>query len=249
MNGFLYILEGLQGALADDIARAGLSDSFPLTNQGEPRFAFRGLDCGPDNVSGCIVAGSDVDGLGYYPKDQEWRKVRVAPPNSFGGGIQWIGWRKGALPGPQELSRDTLVQGCLVTLGDTRQGAEPPRQWLIPTGRTADGGTNLPTDFRLIDATGEFGEVVKPEYKELRELADRLHRLLTNENSKVKLKGAGAGTEFCRMACRILAVNYRIRPIEISVLGLLTADATAAVLMAYAGLLPPCELQEAGVPA
>lgn len=241
MNGFLYVLEGQQGALADDIDRAGLSDAFPLTNQGEPRFASRGLDCGPENVSGCIVAAPDTDRLGYYPAEQEWRKI----------GGRWIGWRrsatslsatssrpsgsqpsgKSALPGPQELSRDTLVPGMLVTLGDNRQ-------WLIPTGRTADGGTNLPTDFRLVDATGEFGEVVKPEFKDLRDLAERLHRLLTDEKQKVRLKTAGTGAEFCRMACKILAVNYRVRPVEISVLGLLTADATAAILAAFIGLPP-----------
>lgn len=218
MKSFFYIIEGVNNATQKTVEAAGLSDVLP-------DFGFCNLEFGPEGVGGCTVARSDVNLIGYYPAEQEWRKLAG----------RWIGWRrsatssqpsgKDALPGPQELSRDTLVQGRLVTLGDGRE-------WLIPIGRTADGGTNLPTDFRLIDATGEFGEVVKPAYKELRDLAENLYKLCKDENPRVR----PTGPEYARISCRILAINYRVREVEVSLLGLLNAEICAAIVLAYAGI-------------
>jgi hypothetical protein len=204
MNGFLYFLEGLPAAPQEAVERAGLLDQVTVSYQQVH------CDTGPGGTHGVVVANTDAGRAGYVPGAQEWKHV----------GGKWIGWWKKARPEPQDLERGEVRQGYAVTMPDGNK-------WNIPIGRTAAGDTTLATQF-VVGADGNFTEVVEERWEGLRALAERLHRIFVDN-----AEPSPGNAELCKAACEILAVNYRVSAVEVSALGLLTAQSVALICLAF----------------
>jgi hypothetical protein len=208
-------------------ATAVLKES-PAAGILETKPSFVGAQ-GPANTgSGTLVALPDASGQvprGFTYKDatQTWRPVQ--------GGKVWVGFDRNARPTPADLLRGTIVEGHNVMLGDRQR-------WLVPAARRwrkEDGEPRwvhaLPTK-RTIDAEGNWS--TGP-------VAERFSGLWNRLDSLVKAQAAFAGGDEsaldwfdldaeCALITDALAVNYRVGPPEVALLGLIESGTLAAVL-------------------
>jgi hypothetical protein len=126
-------------------------------------------------------------------------------------------------PAPADLERDTGLAGYPITLGDGNS-------WRVPLLRRWDNHSlthvcALPQSIqrRPMGGKGSFVPTVRPEFAELHAIADSIfERFLAN---------ATISTDelFTRVA-ELLAVNYRVGPEEVELLGLLTPESALGCL-------------------
>lgn len=182
---------------------------------------------GPDGKAGMIAADSarHEQNIAYLPELQTWRQ---AP-----GGI-WVGLFNDAPPGPDDLVRETPLDGYKTELADGRA-------WLCPRAYEFSEPENeaweqpLPFERRLplvaaIDADGKWTVAgVLPKHRELWDLAADWGALRFNQPDDRQLaRFDGAGQ--LSGAVLALAANYLVGPAECSLLGLLTIEHAREVL-------------------
>lgn len=214
MSDFLYFIEGKKTVTPDDLAAASLAYAF------EGPFSFREVGGGPGGRAGVVVgAGSDV---GYYPDRQTWLPIPGGPDGVFGG------YDPSSPPKPADLARIEQIEGYAVDLAD---GDE----WLVPVARCFPAGSMLPQALTI----GPDGKVVRealPKFADACRDADRLWNYFRSENGLAddgeKIEPID-DDEMFGLAVRILALNYRVGPIEVSELKLLTTKNIRRILWCF----------------
>lgn len=205
MGAFLYYIPKRQAADADTIAAAGLA--YAIT----PSIAHRGTSGGPDGAAGVIVAQGDAKGVGYFADAQTWLQ---APGSEF-----WIGYTTDDPPGPDDLARAKQIAGHEVELGDEKR-------WLVPVARALDGTSPLPRRLAFDGKQWAPGDILA-RYTDLFGEACRVWELIAGaSDEEVTI------SDECGIAVMALAVNYRLGPVEISMLGLFDTQTEAEVLKA-----------------
>lgn len=209
MPGFLYYLPGQTVATCDrDALRAaGLEMVFREEVQSQRAFQEQLIlhqvhANGPgERRSGVLVTVDQpgVERVGYYPAEQAWSDC----------GKFWLGEWRSARPEPADLSRPQLVSGYECVLGDQRA-------WTAPTIRRGGIGANLPRAMGL-DPCGAFGLRVLPDWEWAWQLGQEIF------DTAFGTPSVPYETVF-RLCCACLSINYRVGPIEVSRLGLVTTD-------------------------
>ena len=205
MNGFAYFIPNRQAATP-----AQLADLLPHAFDAAGPATTRHCAGGPDGQAG-ILATTDVEAAPKWQPNTTAAEYRGMPK-----GVALV-YDPANKPGPDDLLRPEPIDGYNLALADGRQ-------WIIPLARVFPTGTALPS--RL--AFGPDGQWVKEPLDHLRQAsadADRIwdairthHGMLEEAEKPTEIDEA----ETTEMACRILALNYRIAAAEASVLGILT---------------------------
>jgi len=182
---------------------------------------------GPDKQSGYVYTTAEK--AGYYPEDQQWVEA-----DGF-----WVGFDATT---PKQLERKKMLTGRAVELAG--------HQWQIPIARSFDETgpawvDRLERYFRYDPKEGkwEWGDVVR-EYRHVWDNAWRWWELWYHENSKAEhaenehyqAPEPMGEQELQELAASMLSVNYRVGPLEISLLELLTTSTMRQILDAAADI-------------
>lgn len=219
--GPVYYLSGRNNATPEALRALGLGylleDAGGLSSSPVPH-------SGPDGRGGVVFSLPPPEGE-EVPLSYLVSAVRTWQPLPGTEGA-WFGWNPAARPGPADVARRAQQSGHLVRLGD---GAD----WLVPVARCLDGSTRFPAVLEWDGRHWARGSILE-RYRELFAAACRIWDALgilrpAGEDApggEVSLdEQAGAGA-------RALAINYRIGPGEISLLGLFPDPVLAEVLKA-----------------
>ena len=212
MSGFLYFLPQCSrlAIQSREAAAAGLGHAV----SGE------GIDCrstsaGPGGAAGLLLSFGGVVDLRFEPERQSWRR---SP-----GADWWAGlWNDVPPPGPADLKRPRQYEGETVTMRDGRD-------WVVPRCYAALPGrpSSLPKMLDLSEQGTWIGRVA-PEYEKLSADAYRVWESFLGCDAESD-QGL-TGEDEVRIAAAALAVNYRLSPLEIAMLGLWSTDEVARVL-------------------
>lgn len=214
MNGFLYFLPGHGGPVTPgEIERRGLGHAL-----GGMSVDPCGVSNGPGGAHGTVCAAADsIDRLGFYPAEQTWRRIDESA---------WVGFFTGSPPGPDDLRRTEMLRGHDVVLADGRRWHAPAaRVWVEQHGVMRHASTLPATLKRGENGSWGRGEIL-PAYRALATIAEAWW--------DARMAGAERG-EFTvadgpNQATAVLAVNYRIGPVEADLLGIWSEPAVVAVL-------------------
>lgn len=222
---FLYFIPNVMRdavAIKDAVIAAGLGDVLRdrlTTNDltGLGRLAIASITNGPGGHNGIIlqcVAPSTGDDSnpppapGYYPKQHTWEQIP--------GTGAWIGHDPHALPAPEDLERDQIISGYLLPLGDGHD-------WACPVIRLHMGQVNLPDVWRMVQ--GQIVKQIKPDWQWAWDLSGEIW------DSHVNKQDPTVETAFL-WCSKLLGINYRVGPVETSILGLLGRDELPGILRA-----------------
>lgn len=169
----------------------------------------RQTSSGPDGGSGMVIGFRvPANENGYYPEEQDWRPVEK--------GALYVGWAKGAAPGPEVFLRaDALPGTSPVVLADGNT-------WeFIPSAA-------LPTVLTY-DASG--ADAMVPRARDAAHFAasDWLFDYLIQGDTRPY-------QEVAQHVVTCLQTRYRIGLIEFKALGLLSQDLTGRITCAAVGL-------------
>jgi hypothetical protein len=233
MPAFLYFIPGVQPTTRrEDLRQFGLDYALDrCVSVGQ-------VTAGPDGQPGILLADGNRVAAGavrYDPTRQDWAAV-PANRRPAGAPAVWVGVERAAenRPGPEDLARSRMLPGHQVELADERL-------WLVPVARACaadeDGTVRgfavaLPRGVGL-DSDGRWtaGSVL-PRYRRLWELAEEWWAAFTGG----RIEGQTIQTDFSDAsafdsAVECLQANYRVGPVEISLLGLLDdGDALRRIL-------------------
>ncbi len=219
MSGFVYHLPDAQGALTPDhLKRAGLGYAFPPGCEVHCRESE-----GPSGKRGLLVAMSDKL-LGFSVKEQDWLEMAGLLRDVDKKPVPWVGLWKDARrrPGPVQLQRaKRCIEGHAVLLGDGHA-------WQIPVVRGVRGGCALPRIVIVDSASGRATERVRAEYQVLMDLSLSLWHGITEAWEEGR-KAEPSIEDILKLGSESLAVNYRVRRWEISLLELLDTENAAEV--------------------
>lgn len=239
MAGFLYYVPNAKlGATPADLAAAGIAHAIDALG-----YATGRVTGGPDGGDGLL--------LGYFPKQEHL--VRYLPDKQdhrkIPGTDAWVLWYKDDLPTPDELARpiDFQLAGRPVRLLDDRE-------WVVPVirawGADDDGAgweLQLPTCLG-VDGDGQWcrGEIV-PRFAELWRqgmrwaevwfagFGEAMGRERPDDDSTSFQVELDAQEQY-DLATACLGVNYRLGPVEATVLGLLSEPHGTAILNTATGI-------------
>lgn len=214
MNRFLYFISTSNALNLEGQARTALPHLF---DDGAPVLIRQTFD-GPGGAPGVLVA------LGEQPPEykaaaQEWREFAGA----------WIGWERGAMPGPEDLERAHIIPGYLVRLGDGQQ-------WQCPIALYAPGrGWSALPKVYTYDKDGQPVETIQRRYESLFKMAGQIVDTVRDSDGASVDVDLGMKSEM-DLCVEALAVNYRLSWREASALELLTTEAIHAISCAIIDL-------------
>lgn len=242
MSCFIYFAVGHSNPISrDELRQWGLSYAF------ESSPADASLCSGPTGRAGTLFADvSRLNGksLTYADELQKWDLC--LPAASDRPEIQ-IGYYTDAKPTADDLARAEQLAGDRVVLGDGRK-------WLVPKGRCwqVTGGelavtTSLERTRRYdpIKSTWYFEEVAE-RHKPIWEITEAFAEVIAEQNrllrDAIEKSGDSIGPEdelhlqltendVLEKATQILGFNYRVGPMEASLLGLFDRDGVAQEVM------------------
>lgn len=169
---------------------------------------------GPGDQEGLFLS-ADADSIRYLPDQQEW--IERAD------GV-WVGVnRDRPMPTPDGLAKPKQLPGPEVTLADGNR-------WVVSQLRVfaSEHGwaVAVPTRMKLVDGEWQSGEVL-PEFADADALGEDLLARMLAAYESIENPDATDGMTFADAAgyvARVLAVNYRVGPEELSLLGALPMD-------------------------
>lgn len=227
--GLLYYVPGEKRGMAtkpDQLAAAGIAYAFEKTPTATE------VTTGPAGREGVVLVADATDvRAGYYPHEQEWRKVP--------GSDSWVGRELDKPINPVSLARKQQFTGHLVTLADGQA-------WIVPVARSAwerDGelvgaGCALPRVTTVDDEGNWIVGDVRQEYATLWAVAERVWDQMTSqiaalqgesdEDVTVRIDFAGLNDA----ALLALATNYRVGKAEVAMLELFDTDCVIQILRA-----------------
>ena len=203
--------------LREPIIAAGLGDSLSDVRTNAQAAVVEIKSAGPGGSPGVLLApipaSGNRKGLGYFPTRQRWQE--------FPRGL-WAGVLTEEPPTPEELQRGTPINGYLLRLADGRE-------WIVPTLRSPEG-TQLPRQIVFPDPTNleQVEERVKPDYQSIWEASAELVDVMFGVESEPQ-KPLAWKIAWC---LRVLGLNYRIGPIEQSLLGIVDSENWYRILFA-----------------
>jgi hypothetical protein len=206
MADLLYFLAGKPSISRADLAAAGAPHAMPDRKAGLHQAQ---MQAGPSGGPGAVgtVENGDLQAADRH----QWLQF----PNS----TLWVGVNPEDPPDPEELARAHQMSGHLVELADGQE-------WLVPVARMLDGATPLPR--RLACENGKWiGRAVLPKYADLFSAACRFWDALIAADGSLYTYD-----DEVNLAAQALAINYRLSPIEISLLGLFSTASEAEVCKA-----------------
>ena len=229
MAGFFYMVPDLGPHLVL-LPKYGLDKRLSTTGEIVQRqclisikgdaLAMPGAAGGEEHECTVYAQGMGQERVGFYPEDQEWRQVESETPHF------WLGWCKGAKPGPTDLARTESIMGYFVKL---RDGAE----WLVPVARSFMPGTCLP-ELLLMGPGGKVVSHVTDAYRGLFDragaIAEQVYKV--NEDGAMQLSAEVSREEKFALAVDALAVNYRIGIAEVNALELFDTQCMWNVILA-----------------
>lgn len=144
----------------------------------------------------------------YSPADQEW--IEAEPG-------RWVGYWRNLKPTPGDLIVDDtkLLDGWPAELGDGNV-------WILPRLKSETEQSGLPHVVRLSSSGCLYTEPVE-KYKDLCKDGERLwETLLWMRKGGEKPERPMVEPDIFRLISRLVGVNYRVGPAEVSLLGLVT---------------------------
>lgn len=209
MRRFLYFVPDRPGMNPALLAEYGLLDRFEVSPGRLRTHIILGVDSGPGGKTGCIVCLGDQPPE-YSPTRQTWMNA----------GRFWVGVEQ-PWPTPEDLVREMGISGHTLRLSDG--GA-----WRVPVlhrwnETTCTHVPNLPKSVRPRAGGVGIEYVVRPEYQD----ADALATDLTAGFFAGRKLSADEAFD---AAVDVLAVNYRIGPAEVGLLGVLNEEDILRVL-------------------
>lgn len=179
---------------------------------------------GPDDGAGVIFFDhtwtEDLHRVGYFRDDQRWVKVK--------GYDLWVGMYDDDRPQPERLIRPRILNGHVIRLGDGNE-------WHIPAARRFDstyGCVNaLPTSYTMDDEGNWIRGGVIEQYRPIFDIGmEYVQAIKGSEDDSVTV------VDELGWCATVLQANYRIGPVEVAMLGLLTDQTVADILMALIDL-------------
>jgi hypothetical protein len=200
MAGFLYYVPGVHRLDRAQAAELGLGYAFDGAQISCTEVMSGG---GPAKQAGVIAWLGAEPRVAWDPKSQTWQK----DPN----GRFWVGMETEKPPVPEDLARAATVAFYRPPLGDGNK-------WLVPTAILADGSCPLQKVRKVDEETGEI--VARPEarFDTLRIYADEVREAI-KQSLPLTIE------QEMNICVEALQTNYRIGPIEASMLGILTDQA------------------------
>lgn len=204
---FLYFIPGRKRLKASDLNSFDLHHSIrkPLVRE-----CFSAL--GGKNG---IVFQDDQPGAGipaYVPEEQEW----IHNPDGVS-----VGWWRSQKPSVEQLARESQLKGKSLTLADGNSWLVPQlREWRPgdPQGPPVVYAVKVPQILEWQKQEWVERDVV-PQYREIWDKSARAVALWLGRDDG---KGTMDDGDLISFAADLLAVNYRVGPLEVSALGLLT---------------------------
>jgi hypothetical protein len=190
-----------------ELANRGLAEAFADVKSTQIDAAMTELaGRGPDGSRGVILCALPTNGspprrLGYYPHEQEWTAAGD-------GSLLWIGLDPADRPGPACLSRKQRFRGHPVELADGQT-------WEVPIIRSPSGATSIPRSMGW-DQAGAFRMRVKQQYLAAWDESEATAAFFFDPDAPKSLE-----FETVLQRClQALSINYRLGPLEQSVLDL-----------------------------
>lgn len=209
--GFLYFLSEAKGVSDAQIAKgalAGLVDSGVSVSRREV------LGSGPSGKPGLLIRLGEGD-CEFKPQ-QKWQK---RDENGT-----WM-LAQGENP-PSAFLRDEAIDGYWVKLADENQ-------WIVPIARVFPTGSKLPQSL-ILGPGGKVVSEVLPRFAQACSDAERIWRAVAAANSEQPSEADQISQEEgFFLACRILAINYRLGPPEVSLLRLLDTYCVQNVIRCF----------------
>jgi len=236
MSGFLYFAEGVSAVTAANVAAWDLAYAF------DGPVSYVETRAGPGEKPGCLFGRAGDDGepppkLRYDPKATPSQPLALRVP-LHGRPPLWVLWSPEDPPVAEDLERAEIVAGYALSLGDDGPGGAS--EWIVPLARIFETGASR---FPAALAIGPEGAVVReplPRYAALCGEAERIWQAVRDQFEQAAAEGREPVTiddaDGYAVACRALAVNYRVGPVEVGVLRLLTTANLMRVLGAFVDL-------------
>lgn len=230
MAHYSIYVPGARGASDDHLRRVGLEG---LAERGGTQWT-EVIGRGPDGGIGSIATWTPTNNpehdplLGYYPDRQEWRPAEADAERGLEEGRYWFGFEPDRPPSPADLAYQQQIFGARVQLADGQA-------WIVPFA------SRLPHRHKL--TSGKWGRVVKEQYRDFFERCQRnaevIFTVLDLQDFMVGRRAvAEASDELvkitiddgARLCCDALAINYRLTPEIIDMLGLLDDRSMIAII-------------------
>ena len=226
MSGFLYYLPGARLPMdTPELCQAGLAYVFGPGNAAPYKVE---TSAGPEGQGeGIVVADStsvQPRHCGYKKDTQIWRHV---PKQKF-----WVGMYSDDRPCPQDLATPQQIAGHLVRLNDGNSWMVPVARQLSPVDGELQAFCALSHNLDL-DEHGRWTTTAIVEHH--RALWQISERFIESVMASMDTTGDVVRFEFQDMveaAVTALAANYRVRSLEVAMLGLLTETNILEVLSA-----------------
>lgn len=233
--GLLYFVPGEKRGMASNptkIAELGIGHAFESTPTAAEVIG------GPAGDGVILVADAAHVRTGYYPHEQEWRKVP--------GSTAWVGRELDKPLESLSLARGKQFTGHFVTLADGKQWLVPvARQAFERDGQLAGAGCALPRATSVDDEGNWIVGDVQPAYAALWAVAERVWDQLVTQTTAAADEGVDDADEvhvslsfgdLNDAALLALATNYRVGKAEVAMLGLFDTDCVIQVLRALVDL-------------
>lgn len=206
----------------------------------------RAAEC--HGVAGVLLCVAGQDGElppkpGYFPDEQDWKKVRNANAEAKTGAI-WIGWDKGQPPRPEDLlhGNPASVHGPEMELSEpVAEGLERPK-WIVAEIREpVAGDLPLPSEFHRpnlpetigYDLDGNLSKACKAEYANLWEESadwfDLWVEFARGEADSFELDDA------LKFAVKVLQLRYRMPQVLADALGLIDNQQVQSIIATAIG--------------
>lgn len=219
MAGFLYFIPGVDKLAPAQLPGLGLGHVDAA--RGIMTGQVRG---GPGGSNGLLLKANLADGrrepaVMYKPDAQAWRKGM--------DGLYWVGSWNDRRPEPEDLARERFIAGERLKLLDGRE-------WTVPICRSIVRGSTLPKRLVLGEDCRSWEMRDLPEFAALCADAEQVFEAFRNAkreddgSSELSIKQQDA----VRICIAALGVNYRVGPVEVDQLGLLTTDGVWSILRA-----------------
>jgi len=198
----------------DDLPALNLSYAYDVSS---PSYAETMQ--GPDDKHGVVFVFGE--GAPQRASTATWRQI----PDSEA----WVGYDPKDPPKPSDLRRRKTLPGHPVELADGNT-------WTVPVARHLNGVAALPRSISWDGKDWTPGDVL-PKYADLFAQACMVWDELEAEFTETAKGGDAATTEFtlstgCDIAVMALAINYRLGPTEVSMLGLFDTTSQGNVVLA-----------------
>lgn len=218
MAGFLYFVPkataGGPGAVGAVGLRAVLGD----------RVEWGHIQQGPDGGAGVLMHTPGAGRMAFVPAEQAWAP---APDGRY-----WVGVELAARPGPKDLEREDRLPGHEVILGDGRP-------WTVPVGHLFLARSAPVTVMKLGPdgkwRRGQAVEALRPLEEAALEIWKGFHAQLLEAEKEGWRRPAVIvlpDERLSEIAVLALGVNYRLGPVEVSMLDILTSDNVNEVALA-----------------